>query len=136
MTVTEDNRIEPRVIRPGPRELGLRIVRRGLEPTDRIVINGLMRVRPGMQVTPQPGRIELPRRRSRRATAEGRWSGGMGFAHFFVDRPIFASVLLDPDRPDRRVPPISRLPVAQYPGDRAADHPGQRQLSRAPRPRS
>ena len=32
MTVTEDNRIEPRVIRPGPTELGLRIVRRGLEP--------------------------------------------------------------------------------------------------------
>jgi RND family efflux transporter MFP subunit len=60
MTVTEDNRIEPRVIRPGPTELGLRIVRRGLEPTDRIVINGLLRVRPGMEVTPQPGTIELP----------------------------------------------------------------------------
>ena len=60
MTVTEDDRIEPRAIRPGPRELGLRIVRSGLEPTDRIVINGLMRVRPGMQVTPQDGTIELP----------------------------------------------------------------------------
>jgi RND family efflux transporter MFP subunit len=60
MTVTADNRIEPRVIRPGPTELGLRIVRRGLEPTDRIVINGLLRVRPGMEVTPQPGQIELP----------------------------------------------------------------------------
>jgi RND family efflux transporter MFP subunit len=60
MTVTADNRIEPRVIRPGPTELGLRIVRRGLEPSDRIVINGLMRVRPGMEVTPRPGQIELP----------------------------------------------------------------------------
>jgi RND family efflux transporter MFP subunit len=60
MTVTADDRIEPRVIRPGPRESGLRIVRSGLQPTDRIVINGLMRVRPGMQVTPQPGTIELP----------------------------------------------------------------------------
>jgi RND family efflux transporter MFP subunit len=60
MTVTADNRIEPRVIRPGPTELGLRIVRSGLEPSDRIVINGLLRVRPGMQVTPQPGQIELP----------------------------------------------------------------------------
>jgi RND family efflux transporter MFP subunit len=60
MTVTADNRIEPRVIRPGPTELGLRIVRRGLEPTDRIVINGLMRVRPGMEVSPRPGQIELP----------------------------------------------------------------------------
>jgi RND family efflux transporter MFP subunit len=60
MTVTEDNRIEPRVIRPGPTELGLRVVRRGLEASDRIVINGLLRVRPGMEVTPQPGQIQLP----------------------------------------------------------------------------
>jgi RND family efflux transporter MFP subunit len=60
MTVTEDNRIEPRVIRPGPTELGLRIVRHGLEASDRIVIKGLMRIRPGMEVTPQPGSIELP----------------------------------------------------------------------------
>lgn len=60
MTVTEDNRIEPRVIRPGPTELGLRIVRKGLAASDRIVINGLMRIRPGMEVTPQAGSIELP----------------------------------------------------------------------------
>jgi len=60
MTLTEDNRIAPRVIRPGPTELGLRIVRRGLEPEDRIVINGLMRVRPGMEVTPVSGEIALP----------------------------------------------------------------------------
>ena len=60
MTVTEDNRIAPRVIRPGPTELGLRIVRSGLKPEDRIVINGLIRVRPGLQVTPVPGKIELP----------------------------------------------------------------------------
>jgi multidrug efflux pump subunit AcrA (membrane-fusion protein) len=60
MALTEDNRIEPRVIRPGPTELGLRIVRRGLEPEDRIVINGLMRVRPGMEVTPVEGEIGLP----------------------------------------------------------------------------
>lgn len=60
MTIDANNRIEPRVIRPGPTELGLRIVRGGLEPSDRIVINGLMRVRPGMEVSPQPGVIELP----------------------------------------------------------------------------
>ena len=58
MTVNADDTVEPRVIRPGPRELGLRIVRRGLESTARIVINGLMRVRPGMKVAPQPGTIE------------------------------------------------------------------------------
>jgi RND family efflux transporter MFP subunit len=60
MTVTRDNRIEPRVIRPGPTEMGLRIVRRGLSADDRIVINGLLRVRPGLEVTPLPGEIALP----------------------------------------------------------------------------
>jgi len=33
---------------------GLRVVRDGLKPGERIVVNGLQRVRPGMQVAPQP----------------------------------------------------------------------------------
>ncbi len=60
MTVGADNKIVPKVIRPGPHELGLRIVRKGLDPNDRIVINGLLRARPGMPVTPKEGQIELP----------------------------------------------------------------------------
>jgi RND family efflux transporter MFP subunit len=36
---------------------GLRVVTDGLKPNDRIVINGLMRVRPGAKVSPQPGAI-------------------------------------------------------------------------------
>lgn len=60
MTVAEDGTVVPKVVRTGPMELGLRIIREGLAPTDRVIVNGLMRVRPGMQVTPQPGEIELP----------------------------------------------------------------------------
>jgi RND family efflux transporter MFP subunit len=61
LTVTEDGTVEPRSIRDGPRYAGgLRIIRRGLEPGDRIVINGLMRARPGAKVDPQPGTIEPP----------------------------------------------------------------------------
>ncbi len=60
MTVTADNKVVPKLIRPGPHELGLRIVRKGLEADDLIVINGLLRVRPGMQVTPKQGQIDLP----------------------------------------------------------------------------
>ena len=60
LTVSADNKIVPKVIRPGPHELGLRIVRKGLEADDRIVINGLLRARPGMQVTPKEGQIDLP----------------------------------------------------------------------------
>ena len=61
LTVTADGTVEPRAIREGPRYAGgLRIVRRGLAPDDRIIINGLMRARPGAKVDPQPGTIEPP----------------------------------------------------------------------------
>lgn len=59
MTVKKDGTVEPRVIRPGPSYGNLRIVRRGLSPDDTIVIDGLMRARPGAKVTPQPGKIAL-----------------------------------------------------------------------------
>jgi RND family efflux transporter MFP subunit len=41
-----------RPIEPGRLSDGLRIVTSGLKPGERIVVNGLMRVRPGMKVTP------------------------------------------------------------------------------------
>ena len=37
---------------------GLRVIREGLGAKDRIIINGLVRARPGAKVTPQPGQIE------------------------------------------------------------------------------
>lgn len=37
----------------GPMEDGLRIVREGLKPEDRVVINGLMVLRPGAVVKPE-----------------------------------------------------------------------------------
>ena len=60
MTVGADGTVVPKIVRPGPfyDELGLRIVREGLDRTDQIVINGLMRARPGAKVTPVPGKIE------------------------------------------------------------------------------
>jgi RND family efflux transporter MFP subunit len=60
MVVDAQGLVEPRVIRPGPREYGLRIVRDGLEGGERVIINGLLRARPGGQVTAQPGEIALP----------------------------------------------------------------------------
>jgi RND family efflux transporter MFP subunit len=58
MTVGADGTVVPRVIRPGPTYEGLRIVRDGLAAGDTIIINGLVRARPGAKVTPQPGKIE------------------------------------------------------------------------------
>lgn len=57
MTVTEDGTVVPKPIRLGPTEGNLRIVRSGLSPEDRVIINGLVRARPGGKVTPQPGEI-------------------------------------------------------------------------------
>lgn len=57
--VDAEGTVHPKVIRPGPSQPGgLRIVRNGLEASDRIVINGLLRARPGAKVTPTEGSIE------------------------------------------------------------------------------
>lgn len=58
MTVRDDDTILPKVVRLGPNHDGLRIIRDGLLPTDRIVIDGLIRARPGAKVTPHPGTIQ------------------------------------------------------------------------------
>ncbi len=63
MTVKEDGTVEQKVVRPGPMtDDGLRIIRSGLEASDRVIINGLVRARPGSKVTPQPGQIETAAR--------------------------------------------------------------------------
>lgn len=60
MLVDEDDTVRPRPIREGPNELGLRVVRDGLRGDERMIINGLMRARPGMVVNPEPGEVTIP----------------------------------------------------------------------------
>ncbi|MFZ0694779.1 MAG: efflux RND transporter periplasmic adaptor subunit [Alphaproteobacteria bacterium] len=57
MTVKDDGTVEPRVIEPGPTFQGLRVVRSGLSTDDNVIIDGVVRARPGAKVTPQPGKI-------------------------------------------------------------------------------
>jgi len=47
-----ENKIEYRAITLGPMIDGLRVVKAGLKGGEKIVVNGLQRVRPGMPVTP------------------------------------------------------------------------------------
>jgi RND family efflux transporter MFP subunit len=56
--VAADGAVAIRLIRPGPRIDGYRVVRTGLDGSETIVVAGLQRVRPGGRVTPQP--VELP----------------------------------------------------------------------------
>jgi RND family efflux transporter MFP subunit len=55
--VGADNKVREQLVDPGPVADGLRVIRSGLKPTDRVVIDGLMRARPGKAVTPSPGQI-------------------------------------------------------------------------------
>jgi len=56
--VGTDNVVTIKPVRPGPRIDGYRVIREGLEGSETIVVNGLMRVRPGMTV--EPKLTELP----------------------------------------------------------------------------
>jgi hypothetical protein len=57
-TVADDGTVGTKLIELGPMVEGLRIIKSGLAPTDRIVIDGLQRARPGQKVTAQDGKIE------------------------------------------------------------------------------
>jgi RND family efflux transporter MFP subunit len=48
----------PKYVTLGPVVDGLRVIRTGLSPDDTIIVNGLMRVRPGAKVTPQQASAE------------------------------------------------------------------------------
>jgi membrane fusion protein, multidrug efflux system len=56
--VDGDGMVSARVVRPGPRIDGYRVIREGLTGDETIIVNGLMRVRPGVKVAPQA--TELP----------------------------------------------------------------------------
>ncbi|WP_248291530.1 efflux RND transporter periplasmic adaptor subunit [Neoroseomonas marina] len=57
LTVAADGTVTPRQVRLGPLADGLRVVRSGLAPDDRVIIGGLHRARPGSRVTAEQGRI-------------------------------------------------------------------------------
>jgi RND family efflux transporter MFP subunit len=57
MTVNAEGTVVPKVVQPGPIVDGLRVIRSGLAPDDQVVVDGLVRARPGVKVTPQPGQI-------------------------------------------------------------------------------
>jgi membrane fusion protein, multidrug efflux system len=59
-TVADDGTVATKRVELGPIVDGLRVIRTGLAPTDRVVIEGLARARPGQKVKPEDGKIEKP----------------------------------------------------------------------------
>jgi RND family efflux transporter MFP subunit len=58
-TIGPDGTVVPKPVELGPvTDDGLRIIRSGSTPEDQVIINGLLRARPGGKVTPQQGQIQ------------------------------------------------------------------------------
>ena len=57
MTVAPDGTIMPKPVEIGGLHHGLRVIRGGLAPTDTVVIDGIVRVKPGAKVTQAAGSI-------------------------------------------------------------------------------
>ena len=53
LVVGEGDKVQYRALSTGPIVDGLRVVRDGLKPGERIVVNGLQRVQPGMVIKPR-----------------------------------------------------------------------------------
>jgi RND family efflux transporter MFP subunit len=60
-TVTPDGTVVPKPVDLGPvTDDNLRVVRTGIAADDEVIINGLLRARPGQKVTPEQGTIGAP----------------------------------------------------------------------------
>jgi RND family efflux transporter MFP subunit len=60
MTVAADGTVVPKPVQTGELYQGLRVIESGLTADDRVIIDGLMRARPGGKVTPVDGSITPP----------------------------------------------------------------------------
>jgi len=59
MTVSADGTVTPKPVKVGGLHGGLRVIRSGLTADDSVVIDGLVRVKPGAKVTPTAGTIAM-----------------------------------------------------------------------------
>jgi RND family efflux transporter MFP subunit len=53
MVVDTDDVVQARRVEPGPLSGGLRVIHKGLQAADRVIVDGLLRARPGARVTPE-----------------------------------------------------------------------------------
>ena len=58
MTVDANNRVVPKAVELGDNRRGLRVIRSGLVPTDRVIIEGVLLAAPGAKVNPSSGTIQ------------------------------------------------------------------------------
>ncbi|MHC5540558.1 efflux RND transporter periplasmic adaptor subunit, partial [Singulisphaera rosea] len=59
MTVGSDDVVKPKAVQLGDLRGGLRVIRSGLDPTDRVVVEGVETTTPGSKVSPKAGSIKF-----------------------------------------------------------------------------
>jgi RND family efflux transporter MFP subunit len=59
LTVGPNNVVTPKLVQIGDLRDGLRVIRAGLAPSDKVIIDGIPTARPGSQVTPESGSIRV-----------------------------------------------------------------------------
>jgi RND family efflux transporter MFP subunit len=59
LTIGPNDVVTPKQVQLGDLREGLRVIRSGLAPSDRVIIDGIPTVRPGSKVSPQSGLIRL-----------------------------------------------------------------------------
>lgn len=59
LTVGPDNTVVPKQVEVGELRDGLRVIRSGLAPTDKVIIDSIPKAAPGSKVTPQAGTIQF-----------------------------------------------------------------------------
>jgi hypothetical protein len=104
LVVAPDGTLTAKPVILGPVVRGLRVIRSGLAPTDRVAITNLQAAMPGAKVNTRPATItalpaQQPTAIATRPPPKPRWPDNfqgnfpMRFSRFFIDRPIFAAVL-------------------------------------------
>jgi hypothetical protein len=59
LTIGPNDVVTPKRVQLGDLRDGLRVIRSGLDPSDRVIIDGIPTIRPGSRVSPQSGSIRL-----------------------------------------------------------------------------
>jgi multidrug efflux pump subunit AcrA (membrane-fusion protein) len=62
MTVSTDGTVSPKQVEVGDIRDGLRVIRSGLSPNDRVIVDGLLHAAPGSKVATRDGTIRYARR--------------------------------------------------------------------------
>ena len=65
LTVGPDNVVTPKQVQVGDLRDGLRVIRAGLTPSDKVIIDGIPAARPGSKVSPEAGSIRVGADQSR-----------------------------------------------------------------------